>query len=362
MKDQDYMALAIDLAKGTMGQTSPNPSVGCVLVRDGVIVGLGSHLVPGEGHAEVLAIQQAGEKAQGATAYVTLEPCSHTGKTPPCSRLLIESGVKRVVVATEDPNPLVSGRGINWLKDAGLSVEVGLMKEEAVAINRTFFHFMREKRPFVTLKIAMTLDGKTATKTGDSHWVTGEKAREHVHHMRARHDAILVGKGTVLHDNPSLTVRQPEYGKNPIRIILTTHLDLPDHLTVFQDDAKTYVVCGQQADVDAFTDKHPEVGIIQLATDEIEIPALMARLAALHIQSVYVEGGATVHKSFVDSGLFDECHFYLAPKLLTGKDSVGVIGGDGPEWMVDAVDLSFDYIEQIGDDLFIQATKKTGES
>ena len=360
MKDQDYMALAIELAKGTIGQTSPNPSVGCVLVRDGVIVGLGSHLVPGEGHAEVLAIQQAGEKAKGATAYVTLEPCSHTGKTPPCSRLLIESGVKRVVVATEDPNPLVSGRGINWLKDAGLSVDVGLMKEEAVALNKTFFHFMKEQRPFVTLKAAMTLDGKTATKTGDSRWVTGEAAREHVHHHRARHDAILIGKGTAVKDNPSLTVRQPEYGKNPIRIVLANDLDLPDHLTLFHDEHKTYVVCGKEADTDFFTEKHPTVSIIQLSSQRVEIPELLKQLAKLNIQSVYVEGGETVHKSFVESGFVDECHVYIAPKLLTGKDSFGVIGGQSPEWMRDAFALSFEQVEQIGDDIFIKATKKAG--
>ena len=360
MKDQDYMALAIELAKGTIGQTSPNPSVGCVLVRDGVIVGLGSHLVPGEGHAEVLAIQQAGEKAKGATAYVTLEPCSHTGKTPPCSRLLIESGVKRVVVATEDPNPLVSGRGINWLKDAGLSVDVGLMKEEAVALNKTFFHFMKEQRPFVTLKAAMTLDGKTATKTGDSRWVTGEAAREHVHHHRARHDAILIGKGTAVKDNPSLTVRQPEYGKNPIRIVLANDLDLPDHLTLFHDEHKTYVVCGKEVETDLFTEKHPTVGVIQLSSQRVEIPELLKQLAKLNIQSVYVEGGETVHKSFVESGFVDECHVYIAPKLLTGKDSFGVIGGQSPEWMRDAFALSFEQVEQIGDDIFIKATKKAG--
>lgn len=361
MKDQDYMNLAIQLATGTIGQTAPNPSVGCVLVREGVIVGMGSHLIPGEGHAEVLAINQAGEKARGATAYVTLEPCSHTGKTPPCSRLLIESGVTRVVVATEDPNPLVSGRGINQLKDAGLDVTVGLMKQEAQEINQKFFHFMKENRPFVTLKAAMTLDGKTATKTGDSRWVTGKKAREHVHMMRARHDAILVGKGTVVKDNPSLTVRQPVYGKSPIRIILATDLDLPDYLTVFHDDQKTYVVCGQSAQVEAFLEKHPNVGVIQMTNDTLEIEEILTRLATLSIQSVYVEGGETVHKSFVASGLIDECHIYIAPKLLTGKDSYGVIGGASPEWMKDALMLSFDHVEKIGEDIFIKATKKMGD-
>ncbi|PXW89203.1 diaminohydroxyphosphoribosylaminopyrimidine deaminase /5-amino-6-(5-phosphoribosylamino)uracil reductase [Streptohalobacillus salinus] len=358
MNDRDYMALAIELARKTVGQTSPNPSVGCVVVKEGIIVGLGSHLVPGEGHAEVLALTQAGAKAKQADVYVTLEPCSYTGKTPPCADLLIASAVKRVIVASVDPNPKVSGEGITRLRNAGIQVEVGLLEAEAKQLNHTFFHFMKHKRPYVTLKAAMTLDGKIATKTGDSKWITSELARRDVHNERARHDAIIVGRGTVIHDNPQLTVRYPENGRNPIRIVLATDLDLPDDLHVFDTAVKTYVVCGQNAPVEAFTLKHPDIGVIQAPTPTVEIPFLLDQLSALNIQSVYVEGGSTVHASFIEGKHIDQVHMYIAPKLLTGKDAVSVVGGSSPTWMNDAVDLTFETIEQLGDDLKIVAKPK----
>lgn len=236
MNDQYYMDFAIDLAKRVSGQTSPNPVVGAVIVKHGEIVGFGAHLKAGEAHAEVQAIKMAGlEKTSGATVYVTLEPCSHFGKTPPCSNLLIESRVKRVVIASVDPNPLVAGEGIKKLQDAGIETVVGVCQEKALALNEVFFHYIKTNTPFVTLKTAASLDGKTATYSGESKWITGPDARLDVHHYRHKHDAILVGVETVIKDNPSLTTRLPSGGKNPIRVILDTSLRIPIHSNVLTD-------------------------------------------------------------------------------------------------------------------------------
>lgn len=248
MRDQDYMNLAINVAKAGVGQTTPNPVVGAIIVNEGRVVGIGAHLKAGEPHAEVHAIRMAGEKAQNATAYVTLEPCSHHGKTPPCADLLITSKVKRVVVATTDPNPLVAGKGIAKLKAAGIEVEVGVCKEQADALNSVFFHYLEKKRPYITLKSATTLDGKIATVTGESKWITGDAARQDVHLYRSIHDAILVGVNTVLMDNPSLTTRLPNgTGKNPIRVILDSKLRTPlDSQIVNDGKAETWIIVSNQ--------------------------------------------------------------------------------------------------------------------
>jgi diaminohydroxyphosphoribosylaminopyrimidine deaminase/5-amino-6-(5-phosphoribosylamino)uracil reductase len=227
MNDIYYMNLALNLAKGTLGQTSPNPVVGAVLVKENQIVGMGAHLKAGEAHAEVHAIQMAGIKAKGATLYVTLEPCSHFGKTPPCSDLVIRTGIKKVFVATTDPNPQVAGTGIERIRKAGIEVHLGLLQEEARELNKVFFYNIRTGLPFVTLKSAISLDGKTATVTGESKWITGEEARNDVHQYRHQHDAILVGVNTLIKDNPTLTTRLASGGKNPVRIILDTHLRTP---------------------------------------------------------------------------------------------------------------------------------------
>ncbi len=233
--DKDYMQLALDLAASALGKTNPNPVVGAVLVKNGVIVGTGLHRKAGEPHAEVHAFNMAGEHAEGATLYVTLEPCSHFGKTPPCANLVVKSKVARVVVATRDPNPSVAGRGIRLIEDAGIEVEVGVLEEEAQKLNERFIHNMLTSRPFVISKFAMTLDGKIATQNGHSQWITGEDARSHVHEIRNDVDAILVGIGTVLADNPKLTTRLKEgNGKNPIRLVLDSHLRTPMDANVVQ--------------------------------------------------------------------------------------------------------------------------------
>lgn len=252
--DEKYMQLALDLAASAKGNTNPNPLVGAVIVKNGVIVGTGLHRKAGEPHAEVHAFRMAGEHAQGATLYVTLEPCSHYGKTPPCANLVKESGVSRVVVAMQDPNPTVAGRGIQLLQEAGIVVEVGVLEQQARRLNERFIHNMLTKRPFVISKFAMTLDGKIATHTGHSKWVTGEAAREDVHHLRHEVDGILVGVGTVIADNPSLTTRLKEgYGKNPTRIIIDSSLRTPDHANVLNtEDAPTILVCSDDVSQERF--------------------------------------------------------------------------------------------------------------
>jgi diaminohydroxyphosphoribosylaminopyrimidine deaminase/5-amino-6-(5-phosphoribosylamino)uracil reductase len=355
--DEQYMRTALEIAKAGIGQTSPNPVVGAVVVKDGEVVGLGAHLKAGEPHAEVHAIRMAGEKAKGATVYVTLEPCSHYGKTPPCADLLIETGVRRVVIATTDPNPLVAGKGIAKLQKAGIEVQLGVMKEEADELNRVFFHYIATKTPFVTLKYASSLDGKIATSTGESKWITSEAAREDVHRYRAVHDAILVGVNTVIADNPSLTVRLPEGGKNPIRIVLDTHLRTPLDANVIRDGAaETWIVVGSEvSDEKKKRYENEKVQIISLGTPYIDIKELLRVLGEKRITSLFVEGGSHVHDSFIQAGAVNEIVAYFAPKIIGGKQAPTPIGGVGFANMADVMELQIRQVERIGPDIKIVA-------
>ncbi|GAB2558522.1 bifunctional diaminohydroxyphosphoribosylaminopyrimidine deaminase/5-amino-6-(5-phosphoribosylamino)uracil reductase RibD [Gracilibacillus alcaliphilus] len=355
---QEWMDLALNLAEATVGQTSPNPSVGAVVVKNGELLGVGTHLKAGQDHAEVHAINQAGTQAKGADIYVTLEPCAHYGKTPPCAELIIQQQLNKVYIACLDPNPKVAGKGVAMLRAAGIDVEVGLQETRALKINQHFFHYQYKKRPFVTLKAATTLDGKTATSTGDSKWITSKQAREDVHKQRHQHDAILVGRQTVVQDNPSLTTRLADGGKNPIRIILDSRLSLTGELAIFDQQAETWMICSQQANAEAFRQQHPHIKVIQLPTEQIDIADVLQILAEEGVQSLYVEGGASVHHSFLTQRLFDEWHWYIAPKLLGGQDAQSVISGSSPEWMQEAVMLTFSQIETIGPDVKIIATPK----
>ncbi|WP_138418927.1 bifunctional diaminohydroxyphosphoribosylaminopyrimidine deaminase/5-amino-6-(5-phosphoribosylamino)uracil reductase RibD [Aquibacillus sediminis] len=363
MTKEEYMDLALSVAESTIGQTSPNPSVGAVVVKDGRIIGIGSHLQAGKEHAEVHALTQAGDQAEGADIYVTLEPCAHHGKTPPCADLIIEQNLKKVYIACLDPNPEVAGKGVEKLQQAGIEVEIGLREARALALNRNFFHFMNTQRPYVTLKAAMTLDGKTATSTGDSRWVTSEQARLDVHKQRHIHDAILVGINTVKHDNPHLTTRLPQGGKNPIRIILDTKLQIDHDANVLNHDAETWIICGVDAKTGTFQELFPHVKVIQLSTTSIELDNVLHILGEQEVQSLYVEGGSTVHASFIANNLFDECHWYIAPKLLGGHNAIQTVGGSSPEWMKDAASLTFTSVEQLGPDikLIAQPMKEDGE-
>ena len=349
----DYMNLALQLAKGTLGQTSPNPVVGAVLVKNNQIVGMGAHLKAGEPHAEVHAIRMAGEHAEGATLYVTLEPCSHYGKTPPCSNLVIEKGIKKVFVATTDPNPQVAGRGIDRMKKAGIDVEVGLLQKEALELNKVFFYNIQTNLPYVTLKTASSLDGRTATVTGESKWITGEEARNDVHKWRHQHDAILVGVNTVLKDNPSLTTRLPSGGKNPIRIILDTRLRTPVDANVIIDKlAPTWLITGcnipsQKEE----TYKSLGIKILKMPNSQILIKELLKVLGEHGITSLFVEGGAEVHGSFLQERAFQQVITYIAPKLIGGKLAPSSFGGQGIENIDDAIPLKIKEITKMGDDI-----------
>lgn len=349
------MDLALTMAEKTIGQTSPNPSVGAVVVKDGRILGIGTHLQAGKAHAEVHALEQAGEDAEGADIYVTLEPCAHHGKTPPCADLIIERKVKKAYIACLDPNPDVAGKGVEKLQKAGIDVEIGIQEARALELNRKFFHFIQRKQPFVTLKAAMTLDGKIATSSGDSKWVTSEQAREDVHYQRSIHDAILVGINTVLQDNPQLTTRLPQGGKNPIRIVLDTHLKINENVHVLNQEAPTWIICGLEADATEFSKQYPHVDIIQMTSKQINLDDVLSLLGERKIQSLYVEGGSAVHRSFIDNRLFQVIHWYIAPKLLGGSDAFTPIGGSSPAFMNEAVSLEVTSLEQIGPDIKVTA-------
>lgn len=360
MNDTDYMNLALSLARGTLGQTSPNPVVGAVVVKDNQIVGMGAHLKAGESHAEVHAIQMAGEKAKEATLYVTLEPCSHHGRTPPCSDLVIRTGIKKVFVATTDPNPQVAGAGIDRIQNAGIEVEVGLLQEEARNLNKVFFYNIRTGLPFVTLKSATSLDGKIATVTGESKWITGEEARKDVHHFRHLHDAILVGVNTVMKDNPSLTTRLNSGGKNPIRIILDTHLRTPLHANVVIDNqAPTWIITDSEINEEAAR-RYREHGveIIQLSGSGIHIHEMLKVIGEKGVASLFVEGGSEVHGSFLKERAFQQVITYIAPKLIGGKQAPTSFGGTGIEKIEEAVSLKMTEVEMVGDCLRVIAEPK----
>lgn len=353
MRQEEYMKLALQLAKSTSGQTSPNPMVGSVVVKNGEIVGVGAHLKPGEAHAEVHALKMAGEKAKDATIYVTLEPCSHHGKTPPCADLIIEKGLKKVVIASVDPNPQVAGRGIQKLRNAGIEVEVGLLKDEADALNKFFFHYMNTKLPYVTLKTATTLDGKIATVTGKSKWITSEEARIDVHHYRHEHDAILVGVGTVLADNPSLTTRLKEGGLNPIRVILDSKLRTPIDANVVMDkEAPTWIFTTDEAD-DAKKQKLLDLGVRIFSLKRLQIKEILKVLGEEKIMSLFVEGGATVNGSFLKEKAVNQLITYFAPKLVGGQMAPTSFAGEGFHELHDALSLRIVSIEKIGPDVKI---------
>ncbi|MDX8364777.1 bifunctional diaminohydroxyphosphoribosylaminopyrimidine deaminase/5-amino-6-(5-phosphoribosylamino)uracil reductase RibD [Cytobacillus sp. IB215665] len=361
MNDHDYMRVALEMAKSTIGQTSPNPVVGAVVVNRGQIVGLGTHLKAGEAHAEVHAINMAGNKAKDGTIYVTLEPCSHFGQTPPCVDLLISSGVSRVVIACEDPNPSVAGRGIRKLEEAGLKVDVGVLQDEAKKLNKVFFRYIKNNTPFVTLKTAISMDGKIATQSGESKWITGELARQDVHKYRHRYDAILVGVNTVVADNPSLTARLPYETNNPIRIILDTKLRTPLDSKVITDGlAPTWIVVGEDCSDDeiACYTSQKNVRIIQMREKRINIKDLLRVLGGEGITSLFVEGGGKVNTSFLKADVVQQYITYIAPKLIGGECAPTSFNGEGFDRLYDVPKLQIKSIEQLGEDIKLIAIPK----
>lgn len=349
------MQRALALARNAEGDTSPNPMVGCVIVRDGVVLGEGWHHKAGLPHAEVEALRAAKYRVQDATAYVTLEPCSHFGRVGPCCAALVNYGIKKVVCAMEDPNPKVAGAGIEFLRKAGVMVEVGLCHEEAERLNEHFLFAVTHNRPFVSLKYAMTLDGKIATASGDSEWITNETSRKEAHYLRKTHDCILVGIGTVLSDNPELTTRLVK-GKNPVRVVLDSHLRLPLTSAVLNNGAKTIIF------VNGDYDKNKYEVLQKLEHVEIaEAKNLQQVLSFLHereYRSVLVEGGSQIHGAFLDADLVNRVYAFVAPKLCGGQNSLSAVGGNGITLMSDALQLENLETKYLDGDVLLTAKVK----
>ncbi|BDU38154.1 bifunctional diaminohydroxyphosphoribosylaminopyrimidine deaminase/5-amino-6-(5-phosphoribosylamino)uracil reductase RibD [Vibrio nigripulchritudo] len=353
--DHQMMARAIALAKKGRFTTSPNPNVGCVITKNGDIVGEGLHFKAGEPHAEVHALRAAGENAEGATAYVTLEPCSHYGRTPPCSEALIKAGVARVVCAMQDPNPVVAGRGVKMLRDAGVEVEVGVLESDARALNKGFLKRMETGKPFVQLKLAASLDGQTALSNGESKWITSPQARQDVQAYRAQSCAIVSTSKTVIDDNASLNVRWSELPEStqtmypeselrqPARVILDRQQKLHQNLSLFQTSGKIEVV-------------DPKSPYFQLnSSGQVDIPHVFDKLAEkLSIQHIWVEAGATLAASLIEQELVDELIVYLAPKLM-GSDGRGLVHNLGLTSMQQAIDLEINDVRMVGPDIRITA-------
>jgi diaminohydroxyphosphoribosylaminopyrimidine deaminase/5-amino-6-(5-phosphoribosylamino)uracil reductase len=375
-KDQAYMQLALELAARGRGFTAPNPMVGAVVVKAGAIVGRGYHERVGEAHAEVNALNEAGEASKGATLYVTLEPCNHTGRTPPCTRLVVEAGIRRVVVAMLDPNPDVTGGGCQLLQANGLEVVTGVCATEAEALNEVFVKYMRTKRPFVLLKCALTLDGQLATRTGDSKWVTGPAAREAVHELRHHLDAIMVGRHTIGTDDPSLTTRRAEgrepalgrdsaQGRDPARVVLDSRLSIDPGARVLQVDsqAPTYLVHGPAVDQGRraiFKDRGARLVEVPLGEGGLDLAAVMDRLGAEGLTSVLLEGGGRLIASALKAGVVDKVNLFYAPKLLGGNDGVPMCAGPGCEKMADALALTRVRVACYGPDVCIEGYLPAG--
>ncbi|TCP31719.1 diaminohydroxyphosphoribosylaminopyrimidine deaminase [Scopulibacillus darangshiensis] len=364
MSDKKYMSLALDLVKGTLGQTSPNPAVGAVVVKNGRIVGMGAHLKAGDAHAEVHALNMAGSEAEGATIYVTLEPCSHYGKTPPCAELIIQKKLARVVIATTDPNPFVSGQGIKKLEDAGLEVKVGVLQEESDHYNRAFFHFIKTKTPFVTMKMAVSLDGKMATNTGESKWITSEASRHDSHRLRHSHDAILIGAGTVVADDPALTTRLETPGKHPIRVVLDHHLRTPNEAKLINDKAaETWIVTTGEQRGSEKAKRFDALGVkvLYLDSHRIDISDVLKLLGEYGIVTLLVEGGPTIQDSFLRSKNIQQIVAYIAPLIIGGEKALSAFGGLGMNSLADALALDIDKVAEIGKDIKIIAHARSDE-
>jgi len=354
MTDTSYMALALELAAKGKGFTSPNPCVGAVVVKDGEIIGRGFHPKAGGPHAEVVAIDNAAafapDRLAGADIYVTLEPCNHFGKTPPCTHKILSAGISRVVVACKDPNPVASG-GIEFLRENGVSVETGILEDEARTLIEAFIWYnQNNKTPFVTLKCAATLDGHIATRAGDSQWITNEESRGFGHRLRHEADAILIGSGTLHADNPSLTARiQGEDTVDPIRVLLDTRLTIPEDARVLVNDSKAPAIIvtgpdgdlpGNQDKVKRLVDKGIQIVRVNLVEGKLDLNELMIKLGTMSISSILIEGGGHVAASALRSGIVNKVCYFLAPKFLGGNDGIPVFSGRGPEKIKDAFELS----------------------
>ncbi|EGD48453.1 riboflavin biosynthesis protein RibD [Ruminiclostridium papyrosolvens DSM 2782] len=355
-----YMKRAFEISKGGWGRTNPNPLVGAVIVKDGEIISEGFHEALGGAHAEVCAFQNATSDISGATIYVNLEPCSHYGRTPPCAKAIAESGIKEVVVAMVDPNPKVSGKGIQILKDANINVIVGVLEEEARRLNEIFIHYITKQLPFVIMKTAMTLDGKIASVTGDSRWISSEPSREYVHKIRNRVSSIMVGVNTIIKDNPSLTARPSSGdGIDPVRIVVDSRGRIPMDSRVINGDSNAGLILATTDRINK--DKETQLlsrGVRIIKTIEksgkVNLGELMRELYKLEIDSVLLEGGGNLNFSALEAGIVNKVMTFVSPKIIGGSSAVTPVGGEGIEEMKDAIALSDIRVEGFDRDVLIE--------
>ncbi|MEX1297674.1 MAG: bifunctional diaminohydroxyphosphoribosylaminopyrimidine deaminase/5-amino-6-(5-phosphoribosylamino)uracil reductase RibD [Desulfotignum sp.] len=359
MTDREHMQLALALAARGKGFTSPNPCVGAVVVKNGEVVGQGWHRAFGADHAEVMAIDDAGGAARDADLFVTLEPCNHFGKTPPCTHKILASGIRRVVAACPDPNPKAAG-GLSFLSQNGVDVSCGLLQEQAETLIEDFLWYVRHHTPFVILKCAATLDGRIATSTGESQWITCEESRAFGHEIRGQVDAILVGSGTLHADNPSLTCRIPgKQTRDPARVILDTRLTISEDANVIRQEstASTIVVTGPGVPADKkmrLLKKNVQVVEVGLKNNRLDLQQLVVTLGDMSMTSLLVEGGGTVAASVLSAGIVNKLVYFLAPRLLGGSDGKAVFEGKGAEKLTDAVTLERMSVTRIGADILVQ--------
>lgn len=354
------MKRALELAERGAGFTNPNPLVGAVIVRDGKIIGEGWHELYGSSHAEINAFKNAREDVAGATMYVTLEPCSHYGNTPPCANAIVEKKIKKVIIGLKDPNPLVSGNGIRILKENGIEVVTGVLEEEGKKLNEIFLKYITTKLPFCIMKTAMTLDGKIASFSGDSKWVTCEKSRNYVHLLRHRVSGIMAGIGTVLADDPSLTTRIGGFkGKDPVRIIIDSSAKIPLSAKVLNLDStsKTIIAATENAPAEkikALEDKGAEIILTPMKENMVDLKYLMKVLGEKKIDSILIEGGSKINYSALNAGIVDKVNAFIAPKIIGGENAKTPVGGKGIELMKDAINLRNIDIKRFDDDIMIE--------
>ena len=363
MDDEKWMKRALRLAEAGKGRTSPNPLVGAILVKRGKRVGEGYHAKIGEAHAEIVALRQAGNKARGAVLYVNLEPCTHYGRTPPCVPQVIKAGVKRVVIGMKDPNPVVNGKGIEALKKVGLDIEVGVLEKECRRLNEAFCKYILKKQPFVVLKVAATLDGKIATRNGDSKWISGEASRRLVHKIRNQVDGVLVGVGTILRDDPLLTARRKE-GREPYRIVLDSRLKIPAEAKVFEHSASEVILATTELAPHEKVERLEKRGVQVLITDSkegrVDLRSCLTKLAEIGVMNLLVEGGSQVNGSFLDEGLIDKFLLFLSPRLMGDPKALGIFDGRGVSNLTEAIALKEINTKRIGEDLFVEGYLEWG--
>ncbi len=352
-----FMNMALKLAKKARGRTSPNPLVGAVVVKNGRVVGSGFHEKAGKPHAEIVALNQAGGEAKGAVLYVTLEPCTHFGKTPPCVDKIIQSGIKEVVVGMIDPNPVNNGRGIDILRRCGMKVTVGVLESELREMNSFFIKYITTKMPFLTVKIAQSLDGKIATKTGESKWITSEKSRVYSHRIRGRYDAVMVGVNTILRDNPRLDAWFSK--TQPVKVVVDSQLSTPEKANIFANKSAVVIVTlptgpGQETENRKILSVQAVILEVKEKSGQVNLKDMLRKLAHKGIINIFVEGGGTLIGSLFDEGLVDRVLFFISPKIIGGKDALSSVMGKGVSRLGQAIKLRNMAVRRFGEDILVE--------